>query len=211
MTECVFNSCDRLDWMRDVSRFRGECIGKTKEVLLVFGGTVKKESLSPEMIVSLACLVEEFARNGITVKINRATEAGEQLFSKHQLREYWDGGKNYAAAQDDRILNLQRINEAEKDLYGIRVSEFLKRRYFKSKDMTPVSTSITEAYYNIFDHAEANGNAFSMLSLDVEKAELKVAVCDFGVGIAKTVRDYLGEEISDVDAIHRAMEDRFTV
>ena len=169
------------------------------------------QELSPVHIVTLACLVEFFSNKKILVRIDRKTKVGEELFTKYQLKEYWAGGKNFAETQDDSILNLQRINDAEKDLYGLRVSDYLKRRYFKSKDMSPVSNSITEAYYNIFDHAEAGGNAFSMLSLDADKSKLTVAVCDFGIGIAKTVKDYLGEDLPDEEALHRAMDDTFTI
>jgi len=88
---------------------------------------------------------------------------------------------------------------------------FLKNRYFKKKDLTSVRESLTEAYYNVFDHADAKGNAFSMLIFNELQGVLNVAVCDFGIGIARSVKDFLGTDISDSEAIKKAMESNFTV
>lgn len=210
MVRLEFHSAARMNWLRDIAKFRSLCVPGVNEVVLSFPG-IELSELTPVLIVTLACLVECFNKNRINVNIDRRTTVGEELFTKYRLKEYWLGGQNYAEAKDDSILNLQRISAPEKDFYGLRVGEYLKRRYFKSKDMTPVSNSITEAYYNIFDHAEADGNAFSMLSFDIEKSKLSVAVCDFGIGIAKTVKDFLKLDMPDEKAIHIALEDKFTI
>ena len=156
-------------------------------------------------------MIEDYYRSDIRVTLSRSSQVGEDLWSKFRISQYWAGKRNYAETEDDKVLNLQRIVDAEKEDYGRRVSDFLKTHYFQNKDMTPVNSSITEALYNIFDHAEADGNAFSMVMYDDIKSELHVAICDFGKGIAKTVKDYLEKDITDCEALMKAMEDRFTI
>lgn len=210
MRNFAFIRPDRVNWLQDI------CMLRLKKNEYAYGlnlsfGDFPAHSIKPEHIASLACLIEEFYRSGIHVTLNRNSAVGEILWSKYRIRQYWAGGQNYAETEDDRILNLQRIVDEEKELYGKRVSEFLKARYFQKKDMTPVDSSITEALYNISDHADAGGNAFSMVMYDDERAELHVAVCDFGKGTARTVKDYLKGDISDGEALLKAMEDRFTI
>jgi anti-sigma regulatory factor (Ser/Thr protein kinase) len=91
------------------------------------------------------------------------------------------------------------------------VGEYLKQNFFKNKDLTVVKESLVEIFYNIFDHANANGNAFSFIQYHHEKEKLNVAVCDFGIGIAKSIRNYFPEITNDGDAIAKAIEDNVTV
>lgn len=50
-----------------------------------------------------------------------------------------------------------------------------------------------------------------MLSYNEADSILNVAVCDFGIGIAKSVQNYLEQDISDTDALSKAIEPNFTV
>ena len=68
-----------------------------------------------------------------------------------------------------------------------------------------------EAYYNVFDHADANGNAFSLIKYDDDDERLHVAICDFGKGIAKSVRDFTPDITNDRDALLKSIETDFTV
>lgn len=206
MKEFKFNSSDRKDWLRDICLLRESIADYSDGIVLSFG----QFGIRPEHIAPLACLIEEYVRHGIKVRLKN-DQVGQSLWAKNHLREYWGGKQNYAESEDDRMLNLQRIIESEKELYGRRVSSYLKNKYFSKKDMTPVDNSLTEICYNIFDHSQADGNAFSMIDFDEDRSELHVAVCDFGKGIAQTVKDFVKEDISDSDAIFRAMEPRFTI
>lgn len=126
--------------------------------------------------------------------------------------EYWSKGKNYVEAPGyDSIFNLWRITEEGKDLYAKRVEEYLRRTYFAHKDLSAVSVGLVEAYYNVFDHAQAKGNAFSLIQFDEETSVLYIAISDFGIGIAQSVSDYDKGITNDKDAILKALEDKFTV
>ena len=117
---------------------------------------------------------------------------------------------NYVAELRN-IFNLWRIIETEKDLYAKNVERYFKNNFFKGKDLSVISLSMIEAYYNVFDHAEANGNAFSLIKYDKDSELLHVAVCDFGKGIAKSVRDFTPDITNDKDALLKSIEADFTV
>ncbi len=116
-----------------------------------------------------------------------------------------------AAPSCDNIFNLWRIVESEKDLYAKNVEEYFKKTYFSGKDLSAVSVSLVEAYYNIFDHADAGGNAFSMISYNPDKQILSYAVADFGLGIPNSVRKFMTSDITDIKAISWALQDHATV
>lgn len=204
-----FSDIDRVEWLRSICEVRNLVIDDPQGISFVFEN-IPETSIRPEHLVPLACLIEHLNQKGIPVSVHRDA-TGRTLLEKYNLREYWGGKKNYSQSVDQTVLNLQRVLEDEKEFHGIRVSEYLKNRFFQKKDLTPVGNSLTEAYYNIFDHAKAKGNAFSMLSFDREKEELYVAVCDFGIGIARTVKEYLHSDMDDASAIEKAMENNFTI
>lgn len=93
-------------------------------------------------------------------------------------------------AMDGNIFNLWRIVESQKDLYAKNVELYFQNNFFRGKDLSAVSLSMVEAFYNVFDHAMAGGNAFSFIKYEKDKGKLLVAICDFGIGIAKSVRDF---------------------
>ena len=92
---------------------------------MVFGDSPAYD-LKPEHIAPLACLIEEFARKGIRITLDRTNEIGQALWEKYRLRQYSAGRKDYAESDDDSILNLQRILDSKKEVYGRRVSDYLK-------------------------------------------------------------------------------------
>jgi len=94
--------------------------------------------------------------------------------------------------------------------YSQNVHDYLRRQFFKHKDLSAVKNSLDEVFQNIFDHADAKGNAFSFLKFDHDENKLHVAVCDFGIGIAYKVKEVCPEFERDCDAIEKAIQDMFT-
>ena len=206
-----FNSLDRIAWFKQVCEIRLSCTNeKSDEVLLTFA-ELNPTKVHPEHVVTLACLIEDIIRNGHQRVIIDTSPLGLFLWDKCRLRQYWGENQNYSKSPDDTILNLWRINQEGKSVHGEQVTSYLRNMFFKNKDLSAVGNSLTEAYFNVFDHADAKGNAFSMLMFDEETCVLRVAVCDFGIGVAKTVKDFINEDIPDKDAIDKAMQDNFTI
>jgi anti-sigma regulatory factor (Ser/Thr protein kinase) len=181
------------------------------ELIIDLSSIKNASKFEPFHFATLACLIEYHYKEGCLVKLSGVdTPVGRLLFDTLQWRRYWTGGENYAEAKDDKVLNLWRVKNEEKEIHSQRVQDYLKSTFFRNKDLSAVKNSLLEAYYNIFDHAEADGNAFSFIKYDEKKQKLYVAVCDFGIGIAAKVRKYFPDIPTDHEAIEKAMEDKFT-
>lgn len=162
-------------------------------------------------LASLACLIEYFHKKRCIIATMANTHMRDFIYDKLNWRAYWAGHQDYAEAKDLTILNLWRITDEGKEIHSQQVYDFLKRGPFKQKDLSAVSNSLLEAYYNVFDHAEANGIAFSFIRYIEDQQKLSVAICDFGKGIATSVREKCPNINDDSRAIETAMMDRFTI
>lgn len=63
----------------------------------------------------------------------------------------------------------------------------------------------------MFDHAQANGNAFSAIYYNQKNGKMNVAICDFGISIPSSVRAFLENETNDKEALEIAIKKNFTV
>ncbi len=205
----TFHSADIFDWLRSICLLRNADI--SSGVLVLDFNSIPRYALQPDNIATLACLIEEISRKGIKIEIDVKSPAGDSLLKDYRIGEYWDLGVNYTPASDEHILNLWRIDKNEIELHSRRIAGYLAQRFFQNKDLSAVSLSLSESFFNVFDHANADGNAFCMLSLNITTGVLRVAVCDFGIGIPQSVRHYLGNDISDKNALCKAIETGFSV
>ena len=212
----TFVSADREMWLRTISELYknvSSLVLKQEMFVLDFDSSIDVESLKPFHLVTVANIIHLIIGSGMQVSIrNTNQEVFNYIYNELSFYKYWSKGKNYVEAKTSRnVFNLWRIVESEKDLYAKKVEDYFKKRYFQNKDLSAISVSLVEAYYNVFDHAMANGNAFSLIQYEEESSKLFVAISDFGKGISKTVRDYNTNINSDHEAILKAIEDRFTV
>lgn len=214
----VFQNVDRNYWLKIITDVHDEFqkyIGdlSDQKVMIDFDILIKPEDIRPFHLVTLACLIHFLNNLGLKVHLSRQNKAMfSYIYDDLGFSEYWKGGKDHVDAPGyDSIFNLWRITEEGKDLYAKRVEDYLKQNYFKEKDLSAINVGLVEAYYNVFDHAYADGNAFSLIQFDKKTSILYVAISDFGIGIAKSVRDYDKTITTDKDAILKALEDNFTI
>lgn len=204
------HSANRTDWLRRIMEIYQTEYSAGDRLTLSFNGlTITK--MDPWHIVTLACLVESLDRRNIIVSLDRSEECGEYFFSGLKLGAYWKGKKDYTTADKSTVLNLWHIMPESTEDHARRTVEYLRNRFFKRKDLSSVTLSLLEAYYNINDHSKSDGNAFSMLSFDEDTEVLNVAVCDFGIGIAESVKDFDCTITDDKEALSKAIEAKFTV
>lgn len=71
-----------------------------------------------------------------------------------------------------------------------------------------LNNCLSELYFNIFDHAEANGVSFSYIHCDDEDV-IHIAICDFGKGIASTMRRAFPDIKDDAEALAKALEKEY--
>lgn len=213
-TTIKFESLDKEQWLRTISdvRVNYKVDIYKKYIILGFNSNLNSDDFEPIHFVTLACLIQFFDLNNHQVAVASGNDSiRNMLFTDLCIQEYWGGGKNHVDSVSDNIFNLWRIIETEKDLYAKNVEKYFKNNFFKGKDLSVISLSMIEAYYNVFDHADANGNAFSLIKYDGKHEMLHVAVCDFGKGISRSVRDFTPSIISDKEALLKSIETDFTV
>lgn len=204
------HSAKRTEWPRRIMEISDADYQAGDLVCLSFGD-LPVSRIMPERIVSLACLEESLKRKKVKVSIFLDEECGKYFSSTLKLSDYWNGGQDYATAGQETVLNLWQIKPDGTEEHARRTTEYLKNRFFKNKELSAVTLSLLEAYYNITDHSKFEGNAFSMLSFDEETEVLNVAVCDFGIGIAASVKNYDSSIKDDKVALKKAVEANFTV
>lgn len=193
----VFDSTDKSLWLSKISELHSlyALPIPPHHISLKFADKLKVSEIEPVHLVTLACLIQYLVDRGHEVYMSKSNaEMYDYILNDLDFSAYWKGGKNHVNANSSSdIFNLWRIVEAEKDLYAKNVERYFTQNYFKDKDLSAISVSLVEAFYNIFDHAEANENAFSVLRYDKDMNRLSVAIADFGIGIARSVRNFNSE------------------
>ena len=202
-----FISPNKIQWIKQISIARQNF--KNGEIVILLFRNILEADIEPMHLVSLACFIEYMSDKTDKILLDRNNKISQYLWDKLRFNEYWAGGKNYVEISQKNILNLWRVVDKEKESYAQMVHDYLRQKFFKRKDLSAVKNSLDEVFYNIFDHAEARNNAFSFISFDEDRKKLSIAVCDFGIGIARSVQRVL-PNMSDTDAIDKAMEYQFT-
>lgn len=127
------------------------------------------------------------------------------------MGEYWATGRDYIEAKDETVCNLWRITNSGKELHSRRIQEYLERKFLQNKELDVVHNGLTEAYYNLFGHTDANGIAFSVITFNKETQVLDATICDLGVGMVKPIKAVFPQIATDEEALRRSIEAKFTI
>ena len=215
--EIKFDSCNRGEWIRKISTSQAMLSNLTDndKIVIHISPEIDSDKLEPLHLVTLACLIQHIYDQNAHVSLSRNKgEATDYIFNRLGFKHYWTGGLNHVdATGNENIFNLWRIVDSEKDLYARHVENYLKQNFFHGKDLSAISVCLIEAFYNVFDHAKANGNAFSLIKFDKETGILSVAIADFGRGIANSIRENFRDRLikNDVDALKLSLENSITI
>lgn len=210
MITLKFDSANKDLWLSFIMDYKNNVDYKSCQCVSLTFPSIELRSLGPVHIVTLACLIEYISRFEKEIRLDTKTPVGAYLYQTLKFREYWAGKQDHSHIEDDNILNLWRLKEEQKELYGNEVANYLKNKFKSDKDLSSVKVSITEAFYNVCDHAYADKNAFSFIQFEPDMQILQIAVCDFGIGIGNSVRTVL-KDVSDEEALRKAIEPKFTV
>lgn len=193
----VFDSLEERSWLSIISQ---ECQKEIFEEHVSLTFPVDVSMLQPMHVASLACFVHYLRGKGnnVTIKGDEEEFVNALLYYSHRTT-------------NASCLGLWRIEESWKESKCIQITNFLKSiASLKRKDLSAFQISLEEAYANVFDHAQANENAYSFISFDEKKMKIGVAICDFGVGIPKTIAGTIRVSVLDSIAIVTAMENGFS-
>lgn len=198
-------------WLEKISIILSRPLFAEKKFVLDFAAKLQKEDLQPMHIVTYACLIQWLIDHGSEVGQGKCNSLiASYIYHDLGLKKYWRGS-NHEETEEDNVFNLWRIVESEKDLYSKQVENYFKRTYFENKDLSRISLSLVEAFYNIFDHAQAKNNAFLHMSYDQSKMVLSIAVADLGLGLVNTVKNHLPHISEDTIALREAIKENFTI
>lgn len=204
--ELNFNNLSREEWLRSISDFANLKLCNRSDVNLNIKLKTSLSELEPFHYVLLACLIHSLKENNCKGNLDAGSpEAFEYLNKTLHLYEFFQKNIHYIKAEDKNIFNLWKIIDSEKESYSQQIHDYLKNSFFKNKDLSSIKISLIETFYNIFDHAEANGNAYSFIKYEESTQKLHVAICDFGVGIAKSIQTKYNVK-SDKEAIEIAIK-----
>ncbi|MDH6309331.1 anti-sigma regulatory factor (Ser/Thr protein kinase) [Dysgonomonas sp. PFB1-18] len=176
--------------------------------------TIKIENLKisdtkHSFIVLIACLVEYIHQLGYKTKlVFDDYDFYKLIIDTIKLDQYYRfGNKNYIEAEDDTILNLWKIIKEESIEYVNNATSYLNREYFEDYDLTTLKIVLDELFCNVADHSRCEAIAFIYLEYSPDSKIISCAVCDFGLGIPKTLRNaYPGKYTTDVDALNDAIK-----
>lgn len=209
---CNIDTVDRFQWLNKIAGWRATFNAgvhfDTCDIDIKKSISVK--DLKPEHLTTLACFIETIFRNKCKVRISANSEVRSFLQDELCLELYWNEGNNYVPAKNTSVFNLWKVCADNMEFYARKVADYFKHTEFRNKDLTPISESLLEAYYNVNDHSLSDGVAYSFAKYDEVRRRIEVSVCDFGRGIAESVRTVC-PDISDEDAILKAFETKFTI
>ena len=198
MIDIYFDTLDKTSWLSLVSETFHRQFDSEK-VRICVSESLNIKRVTPLHIVTLSGLIDSLKRRGLEVFI-LGNPTGDYIYNELHFKDYFLENRSYMPSRDESILSLWRVKENELDMHPDLIQDYLKKAFFRDKDLSAVKISLLEAYYNIMDHADARNNAWSMMMYDEGTQKLSVAVCDFGIGIPASVRKVL-PDIPDTQAI----------
>ena len=160
-------------------------------------------------IVLLACLIEQLkCLNYTMIAFIEDKNLRRFIFDELHVGEYYTVGESscHVEADRDSIFNIWKINPLKTEEYSMSVTDYFKRNYFKNCDLSGLKNSLDEVYFNVSDHAESNGIAFSYIYYDQQSRQICVSACDLGLGIPCTLKRAGLKYNSDGEALRQSLE-----
>lgn len=202
-------------WSEFISQNRFSSKNVTPEVLVIDVSSFY--FIQPFQVVSLACLIEEYHLKGVEIKFIKGSNQASYYLHRVRFFEYWNKGfdrTNYTKTSVATNLYLWKIHKNRIDSYTNYAKEYYQNNHFQNKDLTPIYISLAEIYNNIFDHSQSKVDGYSYVQYYPKKHEIKLAICDLGIGIPKHINNYLKSQgdaiVEEVNAMEKAFEKRYS-
>lgn len=191
ISKIEFSSQDKSQWMKEICNFTKNAkqgVYKGKKIIIYLPLVLDKETIEPFHIVTLACFIKLLKKSGTP---QGSVIASENLISymKEELNfsDYFTTNENL---QTNVNFNDSLWNVIDTQIlpYSNYISEYLRCKYFNDKDSSILKVCLDELFANIADHSKANGIAYSFIKFEENKNLIKVAFCDFGIGIPGSLK-----------------------
>ena len=197
------SSCNREHWVKVLTLYLNKLHPNEFEgdhLTISLSEDIQEADVLPFHMVLLACFIESIHSMNYKVAIDSPNKEAEDFFNE-TFKAFFIGGQKYIEPSHKNILNLWKVVNERAIQYSIQVTEYLNNEYFAGYDMSKLKVALDEVYANIADHSKSNGNAFSYIKYIPQDRKIYVSACDFGLGIAKTLRDSNAKYTSDEDAL----------
>lgn len=207
-----FDTVKRIDWLRKICEEEKQIKplkhkGVLRDVInIILRDDISLNKFTPFHIVLLSCFIESIKQRGYLIRlIAENEELCRFIHDDMSITKYWKGPKaDHVDSPDPSRLNLWRTVQGRDEEYRMSVDRYFSNKY-PGTDFFMLNNCLSELYFNIFDHAEANGVSFSYIHCDANDV-IHIAICDFGKGIAKTMRKAFPNITSDHTALAKALE-----
>lgn len=174
--------------------------------------------LEPFHLVSLACMIEEYYLNDIKIEFIKGDSLELiEFLSSVNFFDYWSEKRNtnvYLPATITTALSLWKISDEMISPYAHQAQQYFESNYIKSKNLLPLSTSLSELFLNIFDHSHSKISGFCFTQYYPNAGKIKFAVCDFGVGIPQSINTFLQLKkeptLTEIECLKKSFEFSFT-
>lgn len=185
--EIYFDSYEKGKWIKTIAQEQANIINgyyRSSIVTIRLTPDLKVPNLNSVHIVTLACLVLSLKQNGcIRGGICADMEIIKYLTEDLHLSEYFSHAVPHVRSENNYNLNLWKVSSQHALMYSQHVSDYIKRNYFSNKDLSGLKVVLDELYANIADHSESKGLAYSFIKYDPYEEMIRIAFCDFGIGI----------------------------
>ncbi len=170
---------------------------------------------NPLMLVLIGCIAERACINGQAITfIKPENIRARKYLEEIRLEEYWEGDfkrKNYTNVAINSHLCLWQVSIEMVDAYLKVAQDFATQHWINELDVTPLYNAIQELLNNVNDHSGSNEIAYTVSQYIPVNSKLDIAVCDFGVGIAQRIMDYMkDDDLTEHEALKKAFELEFS-
>lgn len=187
--EQINKSQTLYDWVAQISDIRSRLchVKSTDNIQFTLSEDIDIPYLQPVHIVTLACLLAYSI--SITNRVILTAGKDVEIFLREDLHleQYFSDTPHIGAAQPS-IFNLWKVDNEQTFGYSHSLSAYLKRSFFKGKDLSAFTNALNELYANVADHADAKGIAYSYIHFDEKIGKINIAFCDFGIGIPSCLK-----------------------
>lgn len=181
-----FDSLEKSMWLKTIGEENINIASDkytSQHIIVSIHTDIRPEMLTPVHLVTLACLIQHLKMKGAGGRIQAHRDLISYFQDDLHLGQYFSSEVAHVKSESNYNLNLWRVRTDHAQMYSTHVSEYLRKTYFANKDLSGLNVVLNELYANIADHSESNGLAYSFIEYDKNKQIIKIAFCDFGIGI----------------------------
>ena len=171
--------------------------------------------IEPFHLVSLACLIEEYYINHVKIEFINQYDNIElyEYLSSINFFNLWIVNRliEPIPAVKRNSLNLYKIKSESISEYVVLAKKYFEDNFDTNKDWYSLNIALAELFNNIVDHSESIVLGFTITQYYPTLGKVKIAICDFGLGIPTTINTFIKSNEENELPTHIALEKSFEI